>query len=125
MGFRARYLHETARRVTYGQFDPAALRGLSLPEARERLLSLPGVGPKIADCVLLFSGDQPGAFPIDVWVSRALRRRYFGDRRVSLSRLRTFASSHFGPRAGYAQQYLFHDARGQPHAPAEAGNGAR
>jgi N-glycosylase/DNA lyase len=85
----------------------------SLAAARAELLALPGVGRKIADCVLLFAYGFPDAFPVDVWVKRALRQLYFPRRRVTDGRLRAFAETHFGPHAGYAQQYLFHYLRTQ------------
>ena len=69
------------------------------------------MGHKIADCVLLFAYDFPTAFPQDVWVMRALRQLYFRGRQTRVKRLREFAATHFGPNAGYAQQYLFHYAR--------------
>jgi N-glycosylase/DNA lyase len=87
------------------------LRNLSLDEARAELLKLPGVGGKVADCVLLFAYGFPGAFPVDVWIMKALRRHYFPRRRVKPERLRRFIRTHFGPHAGYAQQYLFHYMR--------------
>ena len=80
-------------------------------EARGELMTLRGVGGKIADCVLLFAYGFDGAFPVDVWVERALRELYFPRRRVGDKRLRHFAATHFGPHAGYAQQYLFHYMR--------------
>ncbi len=115
MGFRAPHLLAAARAVVEGRLDLEALPTLSLPEARERLLQLHGVGPKIADCVLLFSCGSQQAFPVDVWVQRALRELYFGCRPVTLPRLQEFAATHFGPCAGYAQQYLFHYMRTQRH----------
>jgi len=111
MGFRARYLHHAVCQITSGSLDLGQLRELPLSEAREHLMSLPGVGRKIADCVLLFSCDQPRAFPIDVWIARTLRADYFDHRPVPLPRLQTFAENHFGPHAGLAQQLLFHSAR--------------
>jgi N-glycosylase/DNA lyase len=111
MGFRAPYLLGTARRVVEGSIDLAGLRGLPLEAAREELMRLPGVGRKIADCVLLFGCGFDGAFPIDVWVLKALRRLYFPKRRPDKKRLERFAATHFGPHAGYAQQYLFHYIR--------------
>jgi N-glycosylase/DNA lyase len=72
---------------------------------------LPGVGIKIADCVLLFAFGFQQAFPVDVWVMRALRQLYFTQRRPKPRRLRHFSQTHFGPHAGYAQQYLFHYMR--------------
>jgi N-glycosylase/DNA lyase len=111
MGFRAPYLLAAARRVASGGLDLEMLCGLPLDEARAVLIDLPGVGRKIADCVLLFAYDFPTAFPVDVWVMKALRQLYFPRRGVSPRRLERFASTHFGPRAGYAQQYLFHYMR--------------
>jgi len=72
---------------------------------------LRGVGEKIADCVLLFAYGFDSAFPVDVWVERALRTLYFPRRRVNERTLLKFAATHFGPHAGYAQQYLFHYMR--------------
>jgi N-glycosylase/DNA lyase len=111
MGFRAPYLLATARLIVGGQLELARLQALPVEEARNQLLALPGVGRKIADCVLLFAYGFQSAFPVDVWVMRALQQLYFPRRRVRLQRLHRFAATHFGPRAGYAQQYLFHYIR--------------
>jgi N-glycosylase/DNA lyase len=111
LGFRAPYLLGSARKLRDGQIDLSALRLMSLEEARMKLMSLPGVGLKIADCVLLFAYGFPQAFPVDVWIIKALRQLYFRRRRIKLPRLRTFSQTHFGPHAGYAQQYLFHYMR--------------
>jgi N-glycosylase/DNA lyase len=111
MGFRAPHLLAAARRIADGKFDLERLRHLTLAEARGELMKLRGVGGKIADCVLLFACGFDAAFPVDVWVERALRELYFPRRRVSAKRLQHFAATHFGPHAGYAQQYLFHYMR--------------
>jgi len=111
MGFRAPYLLETARAVAEGQLDLERLRTLPVEIAREELVKLPGVGRKIADCVLLFAYGFQSAFPVDVWVIKALQKLYFPRRRASAKRLRYFSETHFGPNAGYAQQYLFHYMR--------------
>ena len=111
MGFRAPYLLEAARRVAEGRLDLEQVRTLPVEEARAALMDLPGVGKKIADCVLLFAYGFPSAFPIDVWVENALQTLYFPKRRATPKRLRNFAETHFGPHAGYAQQYLFHYMR--------------
>jgi len=113
MGFRAKYLLDAARRVSSGQLDLSALPRLTLEEARAALMACHGVGRKIADCVLLFSLGFDEAFPIDVWVERALQRLYFPKRRAKKARLERFAATHFGPHAGLAQQYLFHYLRTQ------------
>jgi len=111
MGFRAPHLLAAARRIADGKFDLERPRRLPLAEARAELTKLRGVGGKIADCVLLFAYGFDSAFPVDVWVERALRKLYFPRRRVTAKRLRHFAATHFGPHAGYAQQYLFHYMR--------------
>jgi N-glycosylase/DNA lyase len=87
------------------------LHDCSVDDARNELLKLPGVGRKIADCVLLFAYGFQSAFPLDVWIMKALRELYFPKRRVKLERLRKFSQTHFGPNAGFAQQYLFHYMR--------------
>ncbi len=111
MGFRAPSLLAAARQIADGSFELARLRQLDYAAARAELMKLRGVGGKIADCVLLFACGFDGAFPVDVWVERALQELYFPRRRASDRRLRKFAATHFGPHAGYAQHYLFHYMR--------------
>jgi len=111
MGFRAPNLRAAARKLAAGEVDLCRLRTMATEVARAELMRLPGVGRKIADCVLLFAYGFQDAFPVDVWVMKALQHFYFPRRRVALQRLQKFTASHFGPYAGYAQQYLFHYAR--------------
>ena len=111
MGFRAPSLLAAAREIAAGRFDLERIRHLSHAEARAELMKLRGVGGKIADCVLLFAYGFDSAFPVDVWIERALQQLYFPRRRASEKRLRRFAATYFGPHAGYAQQYLFHYMR--------------
>ena len=111
MGFRAPNLLRAAQMVVRHEVDLARLHTLSVEMARHELVKLPGVGPKIANCVLLFAGGFQSAFPVDVWVMKALRELYFPRRRVGEKRIHKFAGTHFGPHAGYAQQYLFHYMR--------------
>jgi N-glycosylase/DNA lyase len=111
MGFRAPNLLAAARQIADGKFDLEKIRRLDYGGARAELMQLRGVGGKIADCVLLFAYGFDSAFPVDVWIERALQRLYFPRRRASGPRLRRFAATHFGPHAGYAQQYLFHYIR--------------
>jgi len=113
MGYRAPGLLQTSRLVSEGTINLEAIRLLPLAQARRELMRCPGVGPKIANCVLLFAYDFPAAFPIDVWVLKALRQLYFPKRRPTPKRLDHFVHTHFGPHAGYAQQYLFHYFRTQ------------
>ena len=111
MGFRAPYLLATAKMLLAGEVDLEQLRRTELNCARAELIKLPGVGRKIADCVLLFAYGFPHAFPVDVWVLKALRTLYFPKRRPTPKKLRGFADTYFGPYSGYAQQYLFHYMR--------------
>lgn len=111
MGFRAPFVLAAAKAVASGELDLAHLHALPTTEARAALMGLHGVGRKIADCVLLFAYGKQDAFPVDVWVRRALTELYFPRRRPSAKRLERFANTHFGPNAGYAQQYLFHYVR--------------
>lgn len=106
LGFRARHIHETARFLAAHPGWLAATEAAPYPEARERLCSLPGVGEKVADCVLLFGAGKLEAFPVDVWILRTLEHRY-GLAGWKPAQLAQFGRAHFGPFAGLAQQYLF------------------
>jgi N-glycosylase/DNA lyase len=111
MGFRAPYLKGSAEMVLRGEIDLARLKSARVEIARTELMRLPGVGRKIADCVLLFAYGFQQAFPIDVWILKALKQLYFARRRPTPRRLFEFTQTYFGPNAGYAQQYLFHYMR--------------
>lgn len=110
-GFRAKYLLKAARIVSEGRADLYSLEKLSTDEARDDLLCFSGVGPKVADCVMLFSMAKFDAFPVDVWVKRVMEHYYLKEE-TPLSQIRRFAADRFGPFAGIAQQYLFYYARG-------------
>jgi N-glycosylase/DNA lyase len=113
LGFRAKYLLAAARAIDSGKVRLDRLPAMDYDRALEELMKLDGVGEKIAACTLLFSCGHDEAFPIDVWVERALRRLYFAGRKATARQLREFARSHFGPYAGWAQQYLFFNERTQ------------
>ena len=86
LGYRAKNLRATARLVSSGQADLEAWSALSDAELRKQLCALPGVGPKIANCVMLFAYERLRAFPIDVWIERVLRQHYFSGRRENDAR---------------------------------------
>jgi len=111
LGFRAKYVAQAALMVAEGRISLEVLRDLPYDEAKERLMEVPGVGEKVADCVLLFSLDKLEAFPVDRWVQRAVEEWYFGGRELKEREVRQWARDYFGPYAGYAQQYLFHGRR--------------
>jgi len=112
LGYRAKNLLTTARLVASGDIDLEKLTALTDVDLRARLCELPGVGAKVANCVMLFAYERLRAFPIDVWIERVLRKRYFPRaRRLNAARLQAFTQKYFGDHGGYAQQYLFHHAR--------------
>jgi len=128
LGFRAERVLETAKVVDSGKLSLEALKCLDYSEAKCELLVLQGVGHKVADCVLLFSLEKLEAFPIDVWMKRAvtnLYSRHFDSsfiKRVAgkgsitpkeYETIGSFGREYFGNYAGYAQEYLFHFLRTQ------------
>ena len=102
LGFRERYLKETATTVAGMDFEE--IGELSYAEAKQELMKLQGVGEKVADCVLLFGFGCLEAFPVDVWIARAMRA-YYGIE--SVKDMRRFARERWHPYEGYAQQYLY------------------
>ena len=112
LGYRAKNLLVTAQLVESGAVNLEEWSALSDVDLRAKLCELPGVGAKVANCVMLFAYERLRAFPIDVWIERVLREQYFPRKRnMTAGRLRAFAETHFGEHGGYAQQYLFHHAR--------------
>ena len=112
LGYRAKNLLATARLVANGDVDLEKWSALSDVDLRARLCELPGVGAKVANCVMLFAYERLRAFPIDVWIERVLKEKYFPKKRkVTTKSLRDFSATYFGEHGGYAQQYLFHHAR--------------
>jgi N-glycosylase/DNA lyase len=106
LGFRARYIHETARFLSAHPGWLEETERLPYLDAKTRLCSLPGVGEKVADCVLLFGAGRLEAFPVDVWILKTLALRY-GLTDWKPAHVAHFGRTHFGPAAGLAQQYLF------------------
>ncbi|MBA4137287.1 MAG: DNA-binding protein [Opitutus sp.] len=106
LGFRARYIHETAQFLAARPGWLEATEAAPYAAAKARLMDLPGVGEKVADCVLLFGAGKLEAFPVDTWILKALARRYGLDG-WKPAQVAHFGRTHFGPLAGIAQQYLF------------------
>ena len=112
LGFRAPYVAQGAELVADGRLDLDDLVHAPYAEAKCKLMECKGIGPKIADCIAVFSLDKLEAFPIDVWVRRALGEWYFPDQKPPPDRvLLEWAQDYFGRYCGYAQQYLFHGRR--------------
>ena len=112
LGFRAPYVHLASVAVLEGRLDLDALIEMPYTEAKAALMERRGIGSKIADCIAVFSLEKLEAFPIDVWVRRALGEWYFPGQKTPPDRvLLEWAQEHFGRYGGYAQQYLFHGRR--------------
>ena len=110
VGFRADRIREVSRRIADGEFDTTCIFDIEHKDAKELLTTLPGIGPKVSDCILLFAFDKGEAFPVDVWVKRVMEYFYF-KRPATKRELEDSGEKLFGPLAGYAQQYLFYYAR--------------
>lgn len=108
-GYRAPFIKSAAERIA-GGYELEALRDMSLEEARRELLSFYGVGPKVADCILLFSLQHSDAFPIDVWIDRAMKAMFFEGNKAKKAELYEAVSS-LGEYSGIIQQYIFQYAR--------------
>lgn len=101
-GFRAKYIYDAARRVADGTLDLGAVAAAATTaEAADMLMTVSGVGPKVAACTLLFGFGRLDAFPVDVWIKRVIAKYFPGD----------FDAAALGPYAGVAQQYLFYYER--------------
>ncbi|MBS7620903.1 DNA repair protein, partial [Candidatus Bathyarchaeota archaeon] len=126
LGYRAQYVHEAAKKVASRELEIEELKKEDYESARKRLLTLKGVGLKVADCVALFSLEKLEAFPVDVWMKRVIIRHYadhfekeFIEKillkksltRADYEKLSLFGRRYFGVYAGYAQEYLFHFER--------------
>ena len=114
LGFRAKYIAATAERVANAEIDLFALREAPYDEALTTITTLAGVADKVGNCVLMMSMDKLEAFPVDVWIDRALREWYFSESEsesMPRTRMREWAQRRFGRYAGYANQYLFQSRR--------------
>ncbi len=111
VGYRSPYIVGTAKMVAEGKIDLCQLESLSTKDARRELMRLPGVGPKVADCILLFALGKQDAFPVDVWIRRAMENLYFAGKETPPKQLCRYGEEKFGDLAGFAQQYLFYYVR--------------
>lgn len=110
VGFRAPYICEAVRMVYSGEINEDSLRSMNVVSAREKLMSIKGVGEKVANCVLLFGLAFTDVFPVDVWMKRIMETMYF-EEDTKKNIIESKAYEIFGEYAGYAQQYLFHYGR--------------
>jgi len=109
--YRAKYVIEAARRVRDRELNLEELRSQDYEKAKAKLMELPGIGPKVADCFLLYGLGRTEAAPVDIWIHRIVRKMYFHDANVSTEKAARFLRERYGSWAGYVQLYLFHYAR--------------
>ncbi len=108
VGFRSKYLLAANKLLTKEKIQE--IKMLPYEKAKEELMKIQGIGPKIADCILLFSFQRFEAFPVDVWIKRAMEELYL-KKETKEEEIREYAQKTFGKYAGYAQQYLFQKQR--------------
>lgn len=111
VGFRAPYIKNATEAVYSGAVTKEKLDELDIAQARELLMTIKGVGEKVANCVLLFGLGRREAFPVDVWMKRIMEQMYFDGKDTKKQDIEAFAVNKFGDLGGYAQQYLFDYAR--------------
>jgi N-glycosylase/DNA lyase len=109
--YRTRYIIEAARKVRDGELNLEELERQDYETAKTRLMELDGIGPKVADCFLLYGLGKTEAAPVDIWIHRIVRKLYFHGANVSTEKVARFLRARYGPWAGYVQLYLFHYAR--------------
>ncbi len=111
VGFRDVYIFDTVKKINNGEIDVEKMQGMDTKSLKAELLKLKGVGPKVADCILLFSCSRKEVFPIDTWVEKVMKKLYFNNREVSKKEIQKYADEHFGKNAGIVQQHLFYNIR--------------
>ena len=107
VGFRDKYIFNTVKAINEKKFAIDNIEDIETKKLRKSLLSLMGIGPKVADCILLFSCSRQEVFPIDVWVERVMKKLYFNGEDVSKKEILEYATKNFGNDAGIIQQHLF------------------
>lgn len=104
-GYRAKYLYESIKKLQTEEYDINYLNSLTTIQLKEKLLSLDGVGPKVADCILFFGFNRKDVFPVDTWIRKAYR--LFSNEKKNDRQISSYFVNMFGDVSGYAQQYIF------------------
>ena len=110
VGYRAPYMRKASEFFSV-EMNLSEIAEMSYDEAFETILKVPGVGPKVADCILLYGFGFKEAFPSDVWIKRIVSYLYFEGKDIKVEKVREFGMEEFGDYAGYVQLYMFHYAR--------------
>ncbi len=111
VGFRAKYINDCTKKVANKEILLEEIASLPREEVAKELLKINGVGVKVANCVLLFAYAKAEAFPVDVWIKRAMEVLYFEGEDQKLEDIQSFAEGKFGKYSGIVQQYIFYYAR--------------
>lgn len=111
IGFRAPYILESAKMILRGDVELSDMVTTDYDQATKELIRLPGVGPKVADCILLFGAKKDNALPVDTWVIKFMNQYYMDTPEKNMKKIKTKGLEIFGEKAGFAQQYLFYYAR--------------
>lgn len=106
LGFRDKYVYNATQLVLNGGIDLEKIALLEYREAKKELIKIPGVGEKVADCILLFSMSKKEAFPVDTWIKKVMSELYLDSK--DIKKISEYAENKFGKYAGIAQQYLFY-----------------
>lgn len=109
-GFRDKYILDAAEKFVSGEISYDMLKKMSAEDAKKTLMTVKGIGNKVADCIVLFGLSKCESFPIDVWIKRIMEYCYF-EGEEPIGKISEFAKEKFGSLGGYAQQYLFFYAR--------------
>ncbi len=110
VGFRDVRIVETAKAFVDGFLNFEDEKTLTDKDLHNKLNNLPGIGPKVADCIMLFAYHRRQTFPVDVWIKRVMETLFIG-KEVPKKQVDNYAREIFGDLAGYAQQYLFYYGR--------------
>ncbi len=113
LGYREPYVRELAKRIAAQPLTH--LKKMPFEQALDEIIKLPGVGDKVGQCVLLFSLGHGKAFPVDVWIEKAMKTLYNLDESLSGKHIQALGRTYFGAHAGYAQQFIYHYARSNKH----------
>ncbi|TAL54316.1 MAG: hypothetical protein EPN86_03945 [Nanoarchaeota archaeon] len=113
LGYRENFLREFSRKTSADELR--RLRDLPFEKALETITELPGIGDKVGQCVMLFSLGHRSAFPVDVWIEKAMKQLYNLDPKLSAKHIQALGRAYFGEHAGYAQQFLYHYSRNNKH----------
>lgn len=111
VGYRDKFIYDACQKVINGEIKLYELYDKSYNEIKTELMKIKGVGPKVANCVILFAYNKLDSFPVDVWIKRGMESLYFNGEKRKESEIESFGNDKFGEYGGIAQQYIFYGMR--------------